>query len=69
MGLTSGTGPFGHRPAGRFNLLSPPAEYAQMSRAVNPYGDPHTAKRIVDALRGPAVEEWRPVLHEIYVLT
>jgi UDP-N-acetylglucosamine 2-epimerase (non-hydrolysing) len=43
-------------------LLSSPAEYAQMSRAVNPYGDGHAAERIVDALRGIAVDEWHPAL-------
>ena len=41
-------------------LLSSRAEYAQMSRAVNPYGDGNAAKRIVDALRGIPVDEWRP---------
>jgi len=42
-------------------LLSSPFEYAQMSRAVNPYGDGRAAKRIVDALRGLPVDEWHPV--------
>ena len=41
-------------------LLSSPFEYARMSRAVNPYGDGHAARRVVDALRGLPVEEWRP---------
>jgi len=50
-------------------LLSSPFEYAQMSRAVNPYGDGHAAKRIVDALRGIPVDEWRPGLHTTHVLT
>ncbi len=33
-------------------LLEDPAEYQRMARAVNPYGDGHAAKRIVDALMG-----------------
>jgi UDP-N-acetylglucosamine 2-epimerase (non-hydrolysing) len=41
-------------------LLSLPSEYARMSRAVNPYGDGCAAERIVDALRGHDVDEWRP---------
>lgn len=43
-------------------LLSVPFEYARMSRAVNPYGDGRAAERIVDALRGHVVDEWRPAL-------
>jgi UDP-N-acetylglucosamine 2-epimerase (non-hydrolysing) len=43
-------------------LLSSPAEYAQMSRAVNPYGDGRAAERIVDALCGTPVGEWHPAL-------
>ncbi len=31
-------------------LLDEPAEYAQMARAVNPFGDGHAAQRIVSAL-------------------
>jgi UDP-N-acetylglucosamine 2-epimerase (non-hydrolysing) len=31
-------------------LLDEPAAYAAMARAVNPYGDGHTAERIVNAL-------------------
>ena len=31
-------------------LLDDPSAYAQMARAVNPYGDGHAAERIVDAL-------------------
>jgi hypothetical protein len=42
-------------------LLSSPFEYAQMSRAVNPYGDGCAATRIVAALRGLPVDEWHPV--------
>jgi UDP-N-acetylglucosamine 2-epimerase (non-hydrolysing) len=40
-------------------LLSSPAEYVLMSRAVNPYGDGRAAERIVAALRGLAVDEWQ----------
>jgi UDP-N-acetylglucosamine 2-epimerase (non-hydrolysing) len=43
-------------------LLSSPLEYALASRAVNPYGDGRAAARIVDALRGLPVDEWRPAL-------
>lgn len=32
-------------------LLDEPAEYASMQQAINPYGDGHAAKRIVDAIR------------------
>jgi UDP-N-acetylglucosamine 2-epimerase len=42
-------------------LLASPFEYALMSGAVNPYGDGHAAKRIVNALRGLPVDEWRPM--------
>ncbi len=38
-------------------LLDDPAAYAQMSRAVNPYGDGHAAQRIVAALAGGALDE------------
>jgi len=31
-------------------LLDDPAAYAEMARAANPYGDGHTAERIIDAL-------------------
>ena len=31
-------------------LLDDPAAYAAMAHAVNPYGDGHAAKRIVDSL-------------------
>jgi UDP-N-acetylglucosamine 2-epimerase len=31
-------------------LLDDPAEYAKMAKASNPYGDGHTAERIVEAL-------------------
>jgi UDP-N-acetylglucosamine 2-epimerase (non-hydrolysing) len=41
-------------------LLSSPDEYARMASAVNPYGDGRSAERIVDALRGIPVDEWRP---------
>jgi len=41
-------------------LLSSPVEYARMSGAVNPYGDGRAAERIVAALRGLPVREWRP---------
>jgi UDP-N-acetylglucosamine 2-epimerase (non-hydrolysing) len=41
-------------------LLTSPVEYARMSGAVNPYGDGRAAERIVDALRGLPVDEWRP---------
>jgi UDP-N-acetylglucosamine 2-epimerase (non-hydrolysing) len=41
-------------------LLSSPDEYARMSAAINPYGDGRAAKRIVDALRGLPLHEWRP---------
>jgi UDP-N-acetylglucosamine 2-epimerase (non-hydrolysing) len=50
-------------------LLSSPFEYALMSRAVNPYGDGRAAERIVDALRGLPVDEWRPTLDTANVLT
>jgi UDP-N-acetylglucosamine 2-epimerase (non-hydrolysing) len=43
-------------------LLTSPVEYARMATAVNPYGDGRAAERIVDALRGLPVEEWRPAL-------
>lgn len=43
-------------------LLSSEHAYAQMSRAVNPYGDGGAAERIVDALLGLPVEEWTPAL-------
>jgi UDP-N-acetylglucosamine 2-epimerase (non-hydrolysing) len=43
-------------------LLASAVEYARMSGAVNPYGDGLAAKRIVDALRGFPVDEWRPAL-------
>jgi UDP-N-acetylglucosamine 2-epimerase (non-hydrolysing) len=33
-------------------LLSDPAEYAAMARAVNPYGDGHAAERSLTAIRG-----------------
>jgi UDP-N-acetylglucosamine 2-epimerase (non-hydrolysing) len=45
-------------------LLSDPFEYALMSRAVNPYGDGRAAERIVDALLGLPVDEWRPALED-----
>lgn len=32
-------------------LLDDPDEYARMKQAINPYGDGHAAKRIVDAIR------------------
>lgn len=41
-------------------LLSSEQAYAQMSRAVNPYGDGGAAERIVDALLGLPVDEWTP---------
>jgi UDP-N-acetylglucosamine 2-epimerase len=31
-------------------LLDDPVAYAEMARAVNPYGDGHAAERIIDAL-------------------
>jgi UDP-N-acetylglucosamine 2-epimerase (non-hydrolysing) len=34
-------------------LLTDPAEYGRMARAVNPFGDGHAAARIVDALTAP----------------
>lgn len=43
-------------------LLSSAAEYALMSRAVNPYGDGRAAERIVDALLGLPVDEWNSVV-------
>jgi UDP-N-acetylglucosamine 2-epimerase (non-hydrolysing) len=50
-------------------LLSDPFEYALMSRAVNPYGDGRAAERIVDALLGLPVDEWRPELQDTPALT
>jgi UDP-N-acetylglucosamine 2-epimerase (non-hydrolysing) len=35
--------------------------YAEISRAVNPYGDGHAAARIADALTGRKVEEFSPL--------
>jgi UDP-N-acetylglucosamine 2-epimerase len=40
-----------------------------MSRAVNPYGDGRAAERIVDALLGLPVDEWRPELQDTPALT
>src|SRR5262249_28745252 len=40
-------------------LLSSPFDYPPRSRAINPYGDGRAATRIVDALRGIPVDEWR----------
>jgi UDP-N-acetylglucosamine 2-epimerase (non-hydrolysing) len=39
-------------------LLNDPDEYEAMARRTNPYGDGHTAARIVDALAGRAVDEF-----------
>ena len=41
-------------------LLASPSRYARMAQAVNPYGDGHSAERIVAALRGQDVSEWAP---------
>lgn len=46
-------------------LLTSPVEYARMATAVNPYGDGRAAERIVDALRGLPVDEWRPAGREL----
>ena len=40
-------------------LLGDPAAYAEMARAVNPYGDGRAAERIVDSLLGRAVEPFQ----------
>jgi UDP-N-acetylglucosamine 2-epimerase (non-hydrolysing) len=49
-------------------LLSSQSEYELMSRAVNPYGDGRAAERIVAALRGLPVDEWRPALEHSHAL-
>lgn len=41
-------------------LLNDTAEYEQMARAVNPYGDGHASERIVGFLRGESVQEFLP---------
>ncbi len=41
-------------------LLDEPAERNRMARAVNPYGDGRTSKRIVAALLGEPVEPFVP---------
>ena len=41
-------------------LLTDPAEYGRMARAVNPYGDGRAARRIVSALLGEPVEPFEP---------
>ena len=40
-------------------LLENADAYAQMAQAVNPYGDGHAAERIVAALLGEPIEDWR----------
>ena len=45
-------------------LLTDPAAYAAMARAVNPYGDGQACRRIADAIlwhfgRGPRPEDFR----------
>ncbi len=42
-------------------LLTDPAEYGRMARAVNPYGDGEAARRIVSALLGEPVAPFEPV--------
>lgn len=39
-------------------LLDNKEEYAKMAKAVNPYGDGHACKRIVDILEGKEYQEW-----------
>lgn len=41
------------------DLLNHPDAYNQMARAINPYGDGHTAERIVSALLGDPFEQWQ----------
>lgn len=42
-------------------LIEDANEYAQMARAVNPYGDGQAAGRIVGALLGKSAEDWYPI--------
>jgi UDP-N-acetylglucosamine 2-epimerase (non-hydrolysing) len=46
-------------------LLEDAREYQGMARAVNPYGDGHAAERIVGALLGEPIEEWRVPMREV----
>ena len=39
-------------------LLDNKEEYAKMAKAVNPYGDGHACKRIVDILGDKPYQEW-----------
>jgi UDP-N-acetylglucosamine 2-epimerase (non-hydrolysing) len=41
------------------HLLENPAHHSRMRTSANPYGDGHAAERIVSALLGHAVSEWR----------
>ena len=41
-------------------LLDDPALHASFSRRINPYGDGHASRRIVDALCGRPVSEFDP---------
>ena len=39
-------------------LLNDKEEYAKMAKAVNPYGDGNTCKRIADILEDKEYQEW-----------
>jgi len=56
-GVAAGTaklvGPFEDRIVGETEiLLRDKVAYQQMAKAINPYGDGHAAKKIVDIIRG-----------------